>query len=463
MSDASIVPDYSNSGGSSGSSGNAVKSLLNNGSKALPDVNGAISVISTTGTININTLSASNAIDLNIAGSSAGVLSVIAGTNITVTGTPTNPVVSANAVRSIQGLSDVVTLTGTNCNITTNANNINIDATPALGVLSVDVTGNGLYKTGTATNPILQNSGVTSLREMIGDIRLEATGNITIVDDFPNKLITIGSTGSSGVNSVSVTGAGLLNSGTSQDIVLQNTGINQINTGAGLSSSTASGVSTISNTGVTSISTIANNGTGLAVTNGGVGDITMKLLLESGVGIKIRPSTVDAVLYVDNLGVTSFSGAEGNVNIVAGTNISIVKVNNDFTINQINVPVSNRASGSTPLLITATTLATAQTIGNLSLTTSAVYDIDIISVVVLQTNSNSKTDMNLFVTVDGVQVGQVFTSTLDGSGHYLSMPQQCSAINATAGAHTILLKGFASTGSVFTANSFQLRGLGNLA
>ena len=162
-------------------------------------------------------------------------------------------------------------------------------------------------------------------------------------------------------------------------------------------------------------------------------------------------------------GVSSLNSLTGAITLTAGTNISLVPVGNNITINQINVPVTNRASGTTPLLITATTFGTAQTIANLSLTTSAVYDINVTSVIVLTSNTNSRRDMNLFVTINGVQVGQVFTSTISGIGHFLSMPQQCSQLGATAGAQTILLKGYADTASDLTVNSFQISATGNLA
>jgi hypothetical protein len=135
----------------------------------------------------------------------------------------------------------------------------------------------------------------------------------------------------------------------------------------------------------------------------------------------------------------------------------------DFSCGSNINTIFNRASSTTPLLITATTGAGAQTIGNLSLTISGVYDIAISSISVLQTSSNTITDMNLFVTVDGVQVGQTFTSSLSGVGHYLSMPHQSALLNASNGAHTILLKGYASTGSIITVNSFQLSAIGNLS
>ena len=246
-------------------------------------------------------------------GGGGGVTSVLAGTNVTITGTSTSPIVNAfsavNNVSSVQGLSGAITLSGNNCSITTNANDINFTV-PIQGIQSLGVTGNGISKTGTSTDPILENTGVTSLREMIGDISLNAGTNITITDDFANKTITINATGGGGggsVNSVSVTGGGLALTGTPTDPILQNTG-------------------------VLSITTPFDNGSGLAITNGGVGNTQMHVLLESGNGCVVRPSTTSALLYVDNGGILDINGKKGSLTLTAGTNITLTSVGNGYTI-----------------------------------------------------------------------------------------------------------------------------------
>ena len=71
--------------------------------------------------------------------------------------------------------------------------------------------------------------------------------------------------------------------------------------------------------------------------------------------------------------------------------------------------------------------------------------------------------MNLFITIDGTQSGSTVTSTITGDGHFLAMPIQCSLLNASAGTHTILLKGYASSTAIITANNVQLNAIGNLA
>lgn len=134
----------------------------------------------------------------------------------------------------------------------------------------------------------------------------------------------------------------------------------------------------------------------------------------------------------------------------------------DYSCSQINNPIYGRSLGSTPLLITATTLPTAQTIGNLSLTNTSIFDIDVFASVVLQTSSNTIYNMSLIILIDGVQVGQTFISSLSGINHYLTMPIQCSLLNASASTHTILLKGYANHSSIITVNNFQILAIAHL-
>jgi hypothetical protein len=230
---------------------------------------------------------------------------------------------------------------------------------------------------------------------------------------------------------------------------------------AGTADATANSALVLAGTAnATAITALAQSG--VTSVNSGTGGITVS----AGTGISV--GTSGSTITITNSspgggGVTSFNSLTGAIILAAGTNISLVPVGNTITVNQINIPVTNRASGTTPLLITATTFATAQTIGNLSLVTSAVFDINVWAVSVITTDQNAQRDMNLFITINGTQVGQVFTSTLNGVGHFLSMPNQCSLVGAAAGTQTILLKGYASVAGHLTVNSFQLSAIGNLA
>ena len=184
-------------------------------------------------------------------GGVSGVQSVVAGTNITISGTPTNPQVNALAgVSSVEGQVGSVNLVGVGCSIVASGTNdviITVPPAPPSGVQTVAITGAGLAQTGTAFNPILQNTGVIT---------------------------------------VATTGAGLANTGTATAPILQNTG-------------------------VVSITTPTANGSGLSITNGGIGAIQMACLVQSGVGCVVRPSTTNASLFVDNSGVLGITAGTG--------------------------------------------------------------------------------------------------------------------------------------------------------
>jgi len=114
-------------------------------------------------------------------GGGGGVQSVNAGTNITISGTPTNPVVNALAgVSAVEGLQGSINLVGANCSITTSGQDITITvpAPPAGAVQSVagatgviTMTGTGCSITGGGTNisiavpvpPVASVAGLTGV------------------------------------------------------------------------------------------------------------------------------------------------------------------------------------------------------------------------------------------------------------------------------------------------------------
>ena len=294
---------------------------------------------------------------------------------------------------------DVVTING---EIATLQGEVGVIQGQILGIDAELTTLTGGLATVTAAVGVIESSYVTQVSGCKGSVQLAGTGGITISPNTGTGVITIDGSGAS------------------------------------------AGVSSITTNGASPTTGIVN--------------------LVSGSGITLTPAGQDITIASSGGGVTSLSGLTGALTIAAGTNISVVASGgNTLTINQINVPVTNRASSSTPLLITATTLGTAQTLANLSLTTTAVYDIDVFGIAVITTSTNTNRDMNLFVTIDGIQIGPVFSSTISGIGHFLSMPSQCSLLTASSGAHTILLKGYASASGDLTVNNTQLSAIGNLA
>jgi hypothetical protein len=209
-------------------------------------------------------------------GGGGGVESVGAGTNITISGTPTNPIVNAVAgVSAVEGVQGSVNLVGVNCSIVASGQDITftVPTIPPSGVQTIATTGAGLSQTGTATNPILENTGVISL---------------------------------------GTTGAGIVNTGTATAPILQNTGVIQI-------------------------TTPTNNGSGLSINNGGVGAIQMYVMVESGNGCVIRPSTTNASLFVDNDGITSINTSlKGDVNIASPDgSINITQEGNTLNLSSV--------------------------------------------------------------------------------------------------------------------------------
>jgi len=182
--------------------------------------------------------------------------------------------------------------------------------------------------------------------------------------------------------------------------------------------------------------------------------------------INITPAGVQPVIINGNITITNLDIAGVNslqFNTIGPPSGQIVNLS---TINGVAYApaITNRASSTTPLLISATTSGTAITIGNLSMqTTIAGYDLDIFACIVFKTTNNSILDINCFITIDGVQVGQTFTSSISGANHYLTFPVQCSQLASTASTHTVLIKCYATNATDITMQSYQLTGIGNLA
>jgi hypothetical protein len=149
--------------------------------------------------------------------------------------------------------------------------------------------------------------------------------------------------------------------------------------------------------------------------------------------------------------------------------LSTIAINGLSTINGIavnNQPSIDRASGTSDIIITAITSTTAQLLGSLTLTTTFLSNIDINALVMFQ-NSSGSHDISMFfrITPPGgiaTKVGHTYTGSLNGAGHYITMPLQATALNIAPGDVVIQLYTFANQASVFTASNRQLSAIGNL-
>jgi hypothetical protein len=162
-------------------------------------------------------------------------------------------------------------------------------------------------------------------------------------------------------------------------------------------------------------------------------------------------------------GVTSLNTLTGALTLTAGTNISIVPSGgNTLTINQINIPVANRASSQA-----VTNMTTAfQTIATLNITTTATYDVDLAAIVQFTTNSAVKYDIQMRIRRGGATIGYTFTQTINGVGHFIIFPIQATdfAVGAATLTYTMeaLVVGIPG-GVTISSTQYQFSAIGNLA
>ena len=351
---------------------------------------------------------------------------------------------------------------------------IAFDTTSVAAITGVStINGQAFFPGGTAPNLTL-SSLIVAGGTTLSTVAVKGISTVANLDMTDGSLIRGGAAGGVGlinVNGISATGVndmlittqspGILLLGGRNGEVELNIGINISTTGDRMAFRQVAGQNVGALAGISSInaipfaSFIANNNA-LTVSSLTAANYVSTASLNGISSINGQPFA--------NGGVTSINtSGTGNVTIAAGTNINVSTVGSTITINQINQPISSRASSTSTIGITATTSGTAQTLGTLTLATTAVYDLDVFACIVFTTNTNTIVDMHCFVTIDGSPVGQTFSSSLGGSGHFLTFPVQCSLLSASAASHTILIKGFASATANLTMNSYQLTAIGNLA
>jgi hypothetical protein len=122
------------------------------------------------------------------------------------------------------------------------------------------------------------------------------------------------------------------------------------------------------------------------------------------------------------------------------------------TINGVAYPppsstgvISERATNTTPINITAVTFGTAQTILTMTVTPTFISDINVNVSFHYQTNSNTNYNLIFYLTLDGVQIGTTTVDTLGGATHFSNCAIVGSGINQSVGLHTVLLKAYAGS------------------
>jgi hypothetical protein len=294
---------------------------------------------------------------------------------------------------------DVVTING---EIATLQGEVGVIQGQILGIDAELTTLTGGLATVTAAVGVIESSYVTQVSGCKGSVQLAGTGGITISPNTGTGVITIDGSGAS----------------------------------AGVSSITTNGASPT--TGIVNLV----NGTGITLT-------------PSGQNITIASTGIT--------GVTSLNSLTGALTITAGTNISVVASGgNTLTINQINVPVTNRVSAETTQRMTTSYV----TIATLTLPTTAIYDVDVFGIVQFTTDSNTNYDISLRIQQNGTTIGFGFVSSISGVGHNLTFPIQATGLAVPSGTQTYTLQGFVTgvpAGVNINSVRYQLSAIGNLA
>ena len=286
---------------------------------------------------------------------SGGVASVGAGAGIIIGGTPTNPTIVNNGVRTLTPiLGGGITLGGS-------VNNPTIEVSGTRNVVG----GTGITVTGTNTQTVT-NDGVTQAIGGSGITVSAATGNVTITNDGVRQAVAgtgigvSGATGNvtftnTGVTSA-VAGTGISVSAGTGAVTINNTGVTQVVAGTGISLSPAGGTGavTVNNTGIQSL----NVGAGLTNT----GTATNPFILNSGIlsqgyGTGITNTGSPTSPVITNSGVTRIIAGAG-VNISPGGGTGDVTINATGTGTVLPSPVlyalvnaGVRADGGSPLVM----------------------------------------------------------------------------------------------------------------
>ena len=120
-------------------------------------------------------------VDAQLFVDNGGVIGLTAGTNITLGGTAQNPIINSVApVLSVAGATGIITMSGTNCSITTTGQdiNINVPAPPPTGVQTITA-GTNITLTGTAENPTINASAISGVETITAGTDIILTGTAT--------------------------------------------------------------------------------------------------------------------------------------------------------------------------------------------------------------------------------------------------------------------------------------------
>jgi len=290
-------------------------------------------------------------------------------------------------------------------------------------------------------NAYVGTCNIGSLASPTVNTNIYSVGATTI-----NSLVGLSVAGGGGV---SVVGGGAVNIDSVGGVVIAGGGGVSINGGGGISI-VGSGALAIASGGIlVSAGGVAINGGGVAINAGGLTVLAGTTAIGSaglaGGGLNV---------YGSDLSLIPVGGATSTLRtnlITSQSGTPTLALTNVASINGNPYPptgggvVSERATNTTPINITATTFGTAQTILTMTITPTFISDINANISFHYQTNSNTNYNLIFYLTLDGVQIGTTTADTLGGATHFSNCAIVGSGINQSVGLHTVLLKAYAGS------------------
>ena len=436
--------------------GNIISS--SSGVTALNTLTGNLTLLSTNpATLTVDTYSANGTITLTVPATSVGVSSLNALTgavNITSTNVATLTVgqvgqdvqltVPPSAVPAPNDWSNYPAISA----VSIPNNNLNMTTTTP-GIAYNKATLNADVDIGALTNaPLRPDFNAYCGTVTFGGIASPLTAmNINSIGPVSvNSILGISIAGGGGV---SVAGGGAVTVNSVGGVLVDGGGAISIN-GAGGVSIVGTGVLSIASGGIlVSGGGVAVNAGGMTISAGGLGvlggTLAVGTVSGAGGGVNIFGSDIQMI----PVGATT---SRLKTNLIGGYTPGGLAITDVATINGVAYPppssnsvISERATNTTPINITAVTFATAQTILTLTITPTAISDINVNVSFHYQTNSNTNYNLIFYLTCDGIQIGTTTADTLGSVGHFSNCAIVGSAIAQSIGLHTILVKAYAGS------------------
>lgn len=292
-------------------------------------------VAGTNVSVSFSTVNGVRTATISASGGSSGVQSVSAGNGIGISGTSTDPIINNTGVLSVTA--------GTGISLGGSAAEPVINAT---GIQAVSA-GTGLATTG-GTSPTLSiaNTAVTAGTYTYPSITVNSQGQLTAASSLP----AVSEVGAGDGISVASQGTG---------VVVTNTGVRSLTADTGIIVGGTANARTVANDGVLTvnsfkgaISLVAGSGIGLeadtgviTITNSSPNAGVQSLVAGTGI---VVDSTDSANPTVSNDGVLSVNGANAQITISQGTNITVATAGNTITVSAPNAIGIDSAVNSSP-------------------------------------------------------------------------------------------------------------------